>query len=75
MLAIFKNSSKTGDRFTAISDLLNNEERVLFQTGNSVKSFLRKFIVRRYLKYSYLKGQGCSCFSEAILKEFDLRRI
>ena len=34
MLEIFKMSSKTGDRFTAISDLQNKEECVLFQTGN-----------------------------------------
>ena len=34
MLKILKKSSKTGDRFAAISDLQNNEERVLFQTGN-----------------------------------------
>ena len=27
-------SSKTGDRFTAISDLLDNEEHVLFPAGN-----------------------------------------
>ena len=34
MLEILKKSSKTGDRFLAVSDLQNNEERVLFQTGN-----------------------------------------
>ena len=34
MLEILEKSSKTGDRFTAISNLQNNEERVLFQTGN-----------------------------------------
>ena len=32
---ILKKSSKTGDRFTAIPDIQNNEERVLFQAGNS----------------------------------------
>ena len=30
MREILKESSKTGDRFTAILDLQNNEERVLF---------------------------------------------
>ena len=34
MLEILKKSSKTGDRFSAISDLQNNEERVLVQAGN-----------------------------------------
>ena len=32
MLEIRKTSSKTGDRFTAISDLQDNGERVLCQT-------------------------------------------
>ena len=31
MPEILKKFSKTGDRFTAISDLQNNEDRVLFQ--------------------------------------------
>ena len=31
---ILKNSSKTGDRVTAISNLQNNEKRVSFQPGN-----------------------------------------
>ena len=67
MLEILKMSSKTGDRFTAVSDLQNNEECVLFQTGNRQlhKSFQNKSIVLRYLKYSGLKGQGYSCFSES----------
>ena len=34
MLEILKKSSETGDRFTAISDLQNNEEHVSLQTGN-----------------------------------------
>ena len=34
MPEILKESSKTGDQFTAISDLQDNEERVLFQVGN-----------------------------------------
>ena len=34
MLEILKESSKTGDRFIAISHLQNNEERVLLQAGN-----------------------------------------
>ena len=75
MLETFKKSSKTGDRFTAISDLQNKEERVYFKLGivNSVDSFQSKFIVPRYLKYSCLKGQGYSCFFEAIFEDFDLR--
>ena len=49
MSEVLKKASKTGDRFTAISDLQNNVERVLFLAGNSnsVKSFQRKFIVPR----------------------------
>ena len=34
MPEILKKLSKTGDRFAAISDLRNNEERVLFQAVN-----------------------------------------
>ncbi len=34
MSEILKKSSKTGDRYTAISNLQNNEERVSFQPGN-----------------------------------------
>ena len=34
MPEILKKSSKTGDRFTATSDLQNNVERALFQAGN-----------------------------------------
>ena len=34
MPEILKKSSKTGDQFTAISDLQNNMERVLFQAGD-----------------------------------------
>ena len=33
MLEIFKMLSKTGDQFTAISDLQSNEEHVLFQAA------------------------------------------
>ena len=45
MSEILKKLSKTGDQFTAISYLENNEERVLFQArnGNSVESFQRNF--------------------------------
>ena len=60
MLEILKKLSKTGDRFTAISDLQNNEELGI---GNLIKSFQSKSIVPRYLKYSCLKGQGYSYFS------------
>ena len=41
MPEILKKSSKTGDQFTAISDLQSNEERVLFQAWNRQPS--RKF--------------------------------
>ena len=41
MPEILKKSSKTGDRSTAISDLQNNEEHVLFQAGN--KQLSQKF--------------------------------
>ena len=34
MQEILKMSSKTGDQFTAISDLQDNVEHVLFQDGN-----------------------------------------
>ena len=34
MSEILRKSSKTGDLFTAISDLQSNVERVLFQAGN-----------------------------------------
>ena len=34
MPEILKKSSKTGDQFTAISDLENNVERLLPQAGN-----------------------------------------
>ena len=38
MSEILKKSSKTGDQFTAISDLQNIEERVLLQAGNRPRS-------------------------------------
>ena len=40
MPEILKKSSNTGDRFTAISDLQNNVERVYFRVGigNSTQS-------------------------------------
>ena len=45
---------KKWDQFTAISDLQNNVERVLFQAGqskgNSVTSFQRTFTVPKYLR-------------------------
>ena len=34
MPEILKKSSKTGDQYSTISDLQDNEERVLFQAGN-----------------------------------------
>ena len=44
MPEILKKLSKTGDRFTATSDLQNNMEHVLFQAGNRQLShkFYRK---------------------------------
>ena len=45
---ILKKSSKTGDRFTAISDLQNNEERALFHAGN--KQLSQKFPEKVYLQ-------------------------
>ena len=49
---------KTGDEFTATSDLENNEKCVYFRLGigKSVESFWSKFIVPRYLKYFCLIG-------------------
>ena len=41
-----KSRKKTGDQFTAISDLQNNEERVLFQVGN--RQLSRKFSEQVY---------------------------
>ena len=41
MPEILKKSSKTGDQFTAISDLQNSEERVIFQAEN--RQLSRKF--------------------------------
>ena len=46
MPEILKMSSKTGDRFTATSDLQNNVERVLFQAGN--RQLSQKFPERVY---------------------------
>ena len=46
MPEILKQSSKTGDQFTAISDVQNNEVCVLFQAGNSQLS--RKFSEQVY---------------------------
>ena len=65
MPEILKKSSKTGDRFSAISDLQNNEERVLFQAGNRQLSqkFLEQVYTPKTPKYSGLKGQGYSCLS------------
>ena len=64
MPKILKKTSKTGDQFTAISDLHNNEERVLFQTGKRQlrREFSEQVYSPRYLKYCFLKGQGYFCF-------------
>ena len=47
MPEILKKSSKIGDQFTAISDLQNNVERVLFQVRNRQLS-RRRFSERVY---------------------------
>ena len=46
MPEILKKLSKTGDRFTAISDLQNNEEHVLFLAGN--RQLSQKFLEQVY---------------------------
>ena len=61
MREILTESSKIGDRFTAISDLQNNEEHVYFNLlgiGKSVESFQSKFIVPRYLNIHVLSEEG-----------------
>ena len=69
MLEILKKSSKK-QRIDQ-----NNEEDIYFKLGksHSVESFQSKFMIPRFLKYPCLKGQGYSCFSEAILEDFNLR--
>ena len=49
-IEILKKSSKTGDRFKAVSDLENNEDRAFFTRGigNLVESFQRKSIDPRH---------------------------
>ena len=46
MPEILKKSSKTGNRFTAITDFQNNKDPVLFQTGN--RQLSRKFSEQLY---------------------------
>ena len=46
MPEILKKSPKTGNLFTAISDLQNNEKRALFQAGN--KQLSQKFSEQIY---------------------------
>ena len=46
MPEIIEKSAKTRDLFTAISDLQNNEERVLFQAGN--RQLSRKILEQVY---------------------------
>ena len=69
MLEILKKSLKTGDRFTAISDLQTMRSMLYLELGigNSIKSFQSKFMVPRlrYKKYSCLKGQRYSSVSES----------
>ena len=52
-LEIPEKSSKTGDRFTAISDLQRMRNVFYFKQGkgSSFESFQSKFAVPRYLKY------------------------
>ena len=76
MSEILKKSSKTGDRFTVISDLQNNEERVWFQPGN--RQLSRKFPEQVYspkVPESILvsRDKDTSAFLWAILENFDLR--
>ena len=49
MPEILNKSSKIGDQFTAISDLQDNEERVLFQVGN--RQLNQKFSGQVYSPY------------------------
>ena len=44
--SVLKKLSKTGDRFTATSDLQNNMERALFQAGN--RQLSQKFPAKAY---------------------------
>ena len=46
LVEILKKSFKTGDRFTAFSDLQNNEERVSLQAEN--RQLIRKFSKQVY---------------------------
>ena len=52
LLEILKKSSKTADRFTAISDLQNSEVHVYFKLGigNSVESFQKDLIPNIFKK-------------------------
>ena len=48
MSEVLKKSSKTEDRFTAISDLQNNLERVLFRAGrNSTFHAFQEFFTEK----------------------------
>ena len=67
MLESVKKLSKVGIDLQPFQTFKTIRSAFYFQMGigNSNKSFQSKFIVRRYLKYSWLKGQGYSCYSES----------
>ena len=46
MREVLKKSPKTEDRFTAISDLQNNEESVLYQSGH--RQLSKNFLEQAY---------------------------
>ena len=55
-LKFYQKSSKTGDRFTTISDLQNNEECVLFQAGN--RQLIRKiYLAEKNAKNTHNEGK------------------
>ena len=64
---IFKNHPKMGIHVKLFQIFKKGRSVSYFKMGigSSVESFYSKFIVPRYLKYSRLKGQGYSCFSES----------
>ena len=75
MLEILKKSSKTGDRFTAISDLQTMRSMLYLELGigNSIKSFQSKFMVPR-LRYKNIlvsRDKDTPPFLKAILENFN----
>ena len=72
MLEILQKLSKSGDQFTAIADLQNNKEHVLFQAW--YRQLSRKFSEQVYSPYklSILVSRDKDTLSAAILEDFDL---